>query len=269
MMMQEQSFSTQMLLTRPPLKILRRIEPFLPIHIQNSRYTLKTVDQVSEFQEVLKLRAEIFSKDYGVTSIASTMDIDEIDFLCDHLIIIDQLTDRVVGTYRLVCSQFSSRFYSESEFEMEPFIQSPHIKLELGRACISHAHRKGAVLSLLWRGIIQYAIKTKAEYLFGCSSVQTTSFSEARSLYLSLEKEGFLSHQWNIQPHSDYRIPNFDQIDPALSPPPLPSLFRSYLNAGSKVLGEPAFDPDFHCFDFLTVLKLTDITANYEKRYQV
>ena len=249
-----------------PLKILRRIEPFLPIHLQNSRYVLKTVDQVSEFQEVLSLRAKVFSEDYGIS--APSLDIDPIDFQCDHLIIIDQMSEKVVGTYRLVCSKFSENFYSETEFEMKDFLSAPGIKLELGRACIAHSHRKGAVLSLLWRGVIQYAIKTNATYLFGCSSVKGESFSDAKSLYESLNAEGHLSTEWKINPLTQFQIPEFNLVQTSTTPPPLPSLFRSYLNAGSKVLGEPAFDPAFHCFDFLTVLRLTDITANYEKRYQ-
>lgn len=59
-------------------------------------------------------------------------------FVCDHLIIIEKETadepKRSFGTYRMLCSQFTDRFYSETEFKIDAFLQVPGIKLELGRA---------------------------------------------------------------------------------------------------------------------------------------
>lgn len=34
----------------------------------------------------------------------------------------------------------------------------------------------------------------------------------------------------------------------------IPPLCRAYLKAGALMGGEPAFDPDFKCVDFLTIL---------------
>ena len=252
----------------PRLPVLRRIDPYLPIQIENSRYLLKTVDQVSEFHEVLELRAKIFSEEYGVDLNSTSLDIDLYDFQCDHLIIIDKLSNTIVGTYRLLCSRFTQKFYSESEFEIHEFLEAPGTKLELGRACISKNHRKGAVLSLLWRGIVRYAILSGSDYLFGCSSVKTESPSAALNIMQMLQEENALSAEWKVRPKNQYRIPNLFAFDPSQVEIEIPSLFRSYLSAGAKVLGEPAHDPEFHCLDFFTVLRLTEITTQYEKRYQ-
>ncbi len=249
------------------IKVNRRLEPFINILVETPRYLLKTVDQFSEFNEVLKLRADVFFEEYGIEAAAKALDIDEFDFQCDHLMIIDRQKQKIVGTYRVLCSKFTDHFYSETEFDLKNFIQTKEIKLELGRACISLEHRRGAVLNLLWKGILQYAQKMNARYLFGCSSVKTESFSEAKSLCLDLKIQGAHSNKWNIQTTPEFSIPEFSSIEPKESFIELPPLLRSYLKAGAKVHGDPAYDASFHCHDFLTILDLKEMSSLYEKKY--
>ena len=250
----------------------RLFEPHVKIFVENARYILKTVDRVSELQEVFKLRGSVFSEEYGIEGMSGKLDIDSYDFLSDHLIILDKRDHSVVGTYRLICSTFSSQFYSESEFNLSQFLQIPGVKLELGRACIAKEHRRGAVINLLWRGVVRYAIKTGAEYLFGCSSVKTESPLMARNLMEVLKSKQVYRDAWGIGPRSEYQFQNSieSNLDPQLSEEAIeiPALFQSYLNAGARVIGEPAHDAEFHCIDFFTVVKLSDLTASYEKRYQ-
>jgi putative hemolysin len=52
--------------------------------------------------------------------------------------------------------------------------------LELGRASIDREHRTPEVLTLLWRGIAQYATDMQLRYLIGCSSLN--SVDPARGL---------------------------------------------------------------------------------------
>jgi putative hemolysin len=49
----------------------------------------------------------------------------------------------------------------------------------------------------------------------------------------------------------------------------LPSLLKSYLKLGSKVLARPAFDRDFDCLDFLTVLKRNELSASIDRKFNV
>jgi putative hemolysin len=258
----------------PSVSVYRRIEPYVSLRIETPRYILKTVDQVSEFQEVLKLRFDVFASEYGMDTAASVFDIDQYDFVCDHLIIIEKETadraEKVIGTYRMLCSQFTDRFYSETEFKIDEFLQAPGIKLELGRACIRPDHRRGAALSLLWRGIIQYASKTGSQYLFGLSSVKVGSAfgPQSKALYLDLVTQGRVSSEWNIRPIGLFEIPNFVAIEPSEQILEVPALLKSYLNAGAKVYATPAYDPAFHCLDLFTVLNLDQLKSSYERKYQ-
>ena len=47
----------------------------------------------------------------------------------------------------------------------------------------------------------------------------------------------------------------------------LPALLRTYIAAGAVVVPSPAFDQEFECMDFLTVLDLTKLNKSFERRY--
>jgi len=246
----------------------RGVAPFIPITIETPRYTLKTLDQVSELEDVFRMRGEIFAEEYGISGLSNGMDVDRFDLGCDHLLIKSKQTGEIVGAYRLLCSAFTSSFYSETEFELADFLNSPGIKLELGRACIRKDHRKGTVVSLLWRGIVQYSIETGADYLFGCSSIKTTSYANVREIQESLKWNGQLGSEWKIEPNHSFQFRDEEKNQPHCGLIEIPSLLRSYFSAGAKVYGEPALDREFQCVDYLTILKLRDLKSNFERRYR-
>ena len=249
------------------IRIIRRIEPFVSIRVENTRYLLKTADEYSELKEVMRLRSRVFSAEYGVQTGTPGFDVDDFDFQCDHLLIIEKSTGEVVGTYRMLCSRFVDGFYSQTEFNLDRFLAAPGTKLELGRACIAPEHRKGATLSLLWRGIIRYARETRSDYLFGCSSIKTTDPASAKQLHLQLTASGACDDTWGIFPIGRYRIEGFESISPAPGTPTvaIPPLLQSYLNAGARIHGAPALDRDFQCIDLITILKLSELSQTHEK----
>ena len=48
----------------------------------------------------------------------------------------------------------------------------------------------------------------------------------------------------------------------------VPLLLRSYIKAGAVVHGELAYDPDFKCVDFFTLLNTDFINDNYNKKFR-
>src|SRR6266704_761580 len=94
--------------------------------------------------------------------------------VCDHLIVEYLPSRQVVGTYRLqtgVAAGSNLGYYSEREFDFCPYEAIRSELVELGRACIHCDHRSTDVLYLLWRGIAGYALRQRARYLIGCSSL--------------------------------------------------------------------------------------------------
>jgi putative hemolysin len=252
-------------------KLLRAFRPKVSFAFDKGNYTVKTVENWTELEQVLRLRHEVFHKEFMGKTLALGMDFDRFDSVGDHLVIVDRESGKIVGTYRLICSQFSKSFYSASEFGLDEFLQVPGVKLEMSRACIHKDFRDGVVISLLWRGLIQYVQAVKADYLFGLASIRTMDQNDVGSIYQYLNANGFLSKEFSITAVPSYTMPGGEALATAGSPDNgkalIPPLLNSYLRAGAKVCGLPALDESFECVDFLTVLRMKDISKLYDRRY--
>lgn len=243
----------------------------VPLFIDTGNFVIKTVEALDELYDVLKLRHEVFHREFRKVQHPTGLDLDQYDLLCDHLVIRDQVKNRLVGTYRLISSTFSKRFYSEEEFNLGGLLAAPGVKLELGRACIDKSYRGGVVMTLLWRGLAQYLKEIQADFLFGCSSAKTTDSTEISAITGYLRQNGFITDEFNISPRESFTVPPSQGEAPGEDriKELVPSLLSSYLRAGAKVCGEPALDMDFKCADYFTVLRTQNLTQMFDRKYQV
>ena len=138
--------------------------------------------------------------------------------------------------------------------------------LELGRASIDREHRSSEVLTLLWRGIAQYAKHYGLRYLIGCSSLNSTDPLAGWSLYQALGAE-LVSSEYFTVPTAAHALP-YREGDLA-APVKLPKLLRTYLGVGARICGPPAWDRAFGTIDFLTFLDLEQITPAARSRFLV
>jgi putative hemolysin len=248
---------------------LEDFRPKVMVHQQTESFLLKTAESAFELRQVLNLRHEVFYRELQDKAHETTLDFDEFDSICDHLIIIDRKSARVVGTYRMICSTFSDRFYSQGEFDLNTLIAQPGVKLELGRACIDAEFRTGAIINLLWKGIAEYIRKTETAYLFGCASVHTVDAVVASRLLALLRSKGLAVDELGVKPTEKYQciLPRV-QADESMEKE-IPALIQSYILAGAKFYGEPALDVDFHCFDFFMMLKISEMSRLFRRRYKL
>jgi putative hemolysin len=270
---------------RAPMRALKKINPVkylkersfplkdfktkVHVHQSTENFTLKTVENVFELRQALKLRHEIFYRELQNKEAGNELDIDELDGVCDHLIIIDKKTSKVVGTYRMISSTFAEDFYSEGEFDLTNVKSLPGNKLELGRACIHADFRSGTIINLLWKGIAEYIKKTDTKYLFGCASVQTTDPVQASKLLAYLRSQNLSTEELGVRPTEKYRskLPNVEVSENASKE--IPALVQSYILAGAKFHGEPALDRDFGCYDFFMMLKVDEMSRLFRRRYKL
>lgn len=262
-------------------RALRHFRPKVNLSFSKGHYQVKTVDNWNELEEVLRLRYEVFHREFQNKKFPLGLDVDRFDPMADHLVILDKRTGKIVGTYRLIASRFVHTFYSESEFKLDGFLALSGSKLELSRACIHRDYRTGSVIHLLWRGLIQYIFSVDAEYLFGCGSVKTTDVVESARIFKYLKDNDHVNLKHAIEPLPSYQMPDFesalgtlDKDEKAGTPEAyeatkklVPPLLGAYIKAGAKVCSLPALDSDFHCVDFLTVLKMTELSKSFERKY--
>ena len=137
-------------------------------------------------------------------------------------------------------------------------------------------YRNGIILTLLWPGLVEYSKSINAKYLFGCSSVNTTNFLEAALIYKYMIDSGVVDEKYGVQPTDSYKICGFQEnlniinqlgINSEYAEKIVPPLLKSYIKAGAVICGEPAYDSDFQCMDFSTLLDTEFINDNYSKKF--
>lgn len=247
--------------------------------VEVGSYVLKTAETVEELKAAFTLRHQVFF-DSAFKDQGRLYDIDKFDALCDHLIIVDKNSKKIVGTYRMNNSNVQHQFYSSTEFDLEKIMASGKNCVELGRACIDQDHRKGIVISLLWRGIYQYMKNAKAEMLFGCSSIKKVNARQSALILRYFEMHNMVNTEFKTNPWYSFKMPLLDeylqhytnpltedQIEEAQSL--IPSLLKSYLKYGAKIAGEPAWDSEMKCIDFLTIMPVENLSAQIEKKLKV
>ena len=226
------------------------------------RYRLRFARTLEDLDAVCRLRFQVFNLelDEGLDASYSTgLDRDQFDAQCQHLMVVEEATGEVVGTYRLQVAESAragAGFYSESEFDfsaMPPtFLDSA---VELGRACIAKEHRGRNVLFMLWRGLVAYVRGNDRRYFFGCSSLTSRNPDEGLAAYLQLKRSGHVHAELNAPPRPDY-VCQPDTKTPPFGYVEIPTLFSLYLRFGAKVASPPAIDREFGTIDFLTVFDL-------------
>lgn len=253
------------------------------LKIDMGPYTLQMAQSKEQVLECFKLRYEVFCHEMAGKPKKAGLDYDRYDNVCDHLIIVHRESQKIVGTYRMNFSGTSDMFYTDSEFEMSHWLQERKTQrslfIELGRACIHHEHRRGSVIALLWRGIAEYMKLMNAECLIGCSSVKVTDARSAALIYKYFEIKGALATDI-FQPREKYAMRDLtfwlmvfsaglteSQIVEAEEK--IPSLLKSYLKAGAKVASYPAYDEEFRCIDFATMLLRNDLDQKLVKKFNV
>jgi len=195
------------------------------------------------------------------------LDIDEFDAYCDHLLVRDPETLRVVGTYRVLVPHKAvelGRLYSESEFDLSRLNHLRPKMVEVGRSCVHKDFRSGAVIMALWSGLGQYMKQHDYEIMLGCASIPMADGGHyAASLYNSLGPEQMAP----VENHAFPKLPlPLDRLNGGLHVE-APPLIKGYLKLGAKICSAPAWDPDFNTADLLTMLRLSDINPRYAKHF--
>ncbi len=239
-----------------------------------------------------RLRFRVFNVELGEgleSSYQTGLDTDRFDAVCEHLVVEEKTSGRVVGTYRMQSGTTAAAnlgYYSAQEFELGPYEPLRAGILELGRAAIDRAHRTPEVLTLLWRGIAQYAHGMGLRYLLGCSSLNSVDPAEGWQMY-SLLQNFRVSAEFETMPTYTYACPNepqaasaqtfacdgasesqaYEHALPVAPQVKVPKLLRTYLAIGARIAAPPAFDREFRTIDFLTLLDLEMLSPAARNRF--
>lgn len=231
------------------------------------RYEALIAMNEATLQEAYALRWRVFAEEMGAQLKGEgNLDQDEFDPYCDHLVVRDRYTGKVVGCTRLLSEMGAERagcFYSEKEFDLTLVRQLPGRRLEVGRTCVDRTSRGGIVLAVLWSALSYYACKRGFSYLMGCASIPPGPNGFAvEAFYRRLTPEQ-VGPAW-LAVTSRQQVPKdlctHDECG-------IPPLLQTYLRLGAWVCGDPYWDQEFNCMDVFIFLPLVNLQDRYLRHF--
>ncbi|MEU8297775.1 GNAT family N-acyltransferase [Micromonospora sp. NPDC048909] len=244
--------------------------------LTTSGYTLLIADDPTTVAAAQRLRHEVFATELGATLHPGVdgLDVDPFDPYCDHVIVRQESTGDVVGTYRLLPPGRTDRRYAAAEFDLAALDPLRDDLVEAGRSCVHPDHRTGAVINLMWAGITRYLHLRGSRWLGGCASVPVTDGGRAVAEVWAQAQARHLAppplrvrplRPWFAEPAAAVDLAAGD-AEPA-GRATVPPLLRGYLRLGAWICGEPAYDPDFDCADFYVLFSLDRMNPRYLRHF--
>ena len=226
-----------------------------------------------EVREAQKLRYQVFVNEMGAR-LPVTMaghDIDLFDDYCEHLLVRDGVSNAVIGTYRVLTPVQAKRVggtYTDTEFDLTRLRFIRERMVELGRSCVHKEHRHGGVILALWGALFEFMARNQLDAMIGCASIPMLhngmiSGDAAASMWKQLSKSNMASVEFHVRPRLPLPI---EELDSELPVEP-PALIRGYLRIGAKILGAPAWDPDFNTADLPMLMQVKDLPHRYRKYF--
>ncbi|MFB1296719.1 GNAT family N-acetyltransferase [Mycobacterium sp. pW049] len=249
------------------------------------RYSMLLCTDADSIEAAQRLRHDVFTSEPGFAlkdsrrsgSEIAGLDADRFDEFCDHLLVRDDDSGQLVGCYRMLPPPgaiAAGGLYTATEFDVTALDSLRPSLVEMGRAVVRHDHRNGAVVLLMWAGILAYLDRSGYDYVTGCVSVPVADpqglnapGSQLRGVRDFVMRRNAAPTEYTVHPYRPVVIDGLalDDIDPP-GRVTVPPLMRGYLRLGAQICGEPAHDPDFGVGDFPALLDKRRADVRYLKR---
>lgn len=241
--------------------------------ISDRTYSIEIAKTEEEVQQALELRYRIFYKELDRQfNENGTIDRDEFDGQCHHLIVKKNSDGSIVGTYRLQTNELAEPgigFYTGKYYDLDTIPREIRtLGFEVGRACIAKEHRNGRVLFLLWKGFAGYLTHFNKKYLFGTLGIEESDRKVAYSMYHKLEADGYIDPDVRAATREEYKLEPYplDQNveKSALKESPL---LKNYMEIGCKVCSAPAYIDELEMLHLMVLLNVETISPKVRKMF--
>ena len=238
---------------------------------EKQKFSMGLARTESEVREAQKLRYKVFAEEMGAKMPGKDerIDQDRYDRYCEHLLVRDTDSNKVVGTYRILSPEQAKKaggYYSEGEFDLSRLNNLRNSMVEVGRSCVHPDYREGGVITMLWAGMAQYMVNNNYDYLIGCASISMADGGHnAANIYNKINADSMSPLEWRAFPNCPLPYHALGDKAEVFVPP----LIKGYLRLGAYVCGDPAWDPDFNTADLPVLLPMSRLNKRYAKHFGI
>jgi putative hemolysin len=231
------------------------------------RYAARLASGQEDVEAAQRLRFRTFIEGRGAAvegPRAQGLDADDLDSLCEHMLIEERRTGRLVCCFRmmpLANGAEIARSYSARYYDLSSLADYPDSMVEMGRFCIDPAYRDPDVIRVAWSAMMRFVDDRAVGMVFGCSSFKGVDADAYMDAFALLKERHLAPKRWlprvkapkvfQYAARLKLRRPNMTE---ALRR--MPPLLRSYLMLGGWVSDHAVIDHDLNTLHVFTGIEM-------------
>lgn len=231
--------------------------------LTKGRYRARLAENAKDIGAAQALRARAF----GLSA-----DAEAFDLRCQHILIEEVATDRLVGCFRLlplsagheIGQSYSARYYDLSALHS---YDAP--LAEVGRFCLEPGVRDPDILRLAWAALTRFVDAHGIGMLIGCSSFRGTDATAYADAFDMLRERHLAPPRWLPR----IKAPNVVRFAARLRRAPdmkqamrlMPPLLKTYLLMGGWVSDHAVIDRELNTLHVFTGVEVGRIPASRQR----
>lgn len=195
---------------------------------------------------------------------AQGIDADHIDPYCDHMLVEERKTGRLVCCFRMMplgSGAEIERTYSAQYYDLAALRDYPAPMVEMGRFCILPGLHDPDILRVAWGAMTSYVDENGVEMLFGCSSFEGVEAEAYMDAFALLKARHLAPKRWLPRVKAPKIFPFAKRLrirrpNMKLAVGRMPPLLRTYLVMGGWVSDHAVVDNDLNTLHVFTGLEV-------------
>ena len=237
------------------------------------KYRARRAESQGDVLACQQLRYLSFIQARGVDGGPSALDGDEFDAACQHMMVEEYKTGKLVCCFRMMPLQNGAeihRSYSAKYYDLNQLKDFPGKLVEMGRFCIHPAYSDPAILRVAWSAMTRFVDEEGIELLFGCSSFEGVEADAYADAFALLKERHIAPTRWmpRIKAPNVFRFANIFKLrrpNMKLALGKMPPLLRTYLVMGGWVSDHAVIDNDLKTLHVFTGVEISRVPEGRAK----
>ena len=189
-------------------------------------------------------------------------DSDRFDPACQHMLVTETATNRLVCCYRVMAltGDTIDQSYAAQFYGLAPLAHFRGPLLELGRFCLHPDLHDPDILRLAWAALTRLVDDADVTLLFGCFSFHGTDPIPHLAALSHLARKHLAPPEWSPGTKRRETV-NLRRLTTKPDPAAMPPLLQTYLAMGAWVSDQAVIDRELNTLHVFTGLEIAAIPA--------